>query len=51
LLADFPKLLLGFVSRVLEPEYKVKVTLESRDQGYSSRLWRTSSGGCRPEPS
>jgi molybdopterin-biosynthesis enzyme MoeA-like protein len=34
LLADFPKLLLGSYPEFSNPEYKVKVTLESRDQGY-----------------
>jgi molybdenum cofactor synthesis domain-containing protein len=34
LLADFPKLLLGSYPELSNPEYKVKVTLESRDRGY-----------------
>jgi molybdenum cofactor synthesis domain-containing protein len=34
LLADFPALLLGSYPEFSNPEYKVKVTLESRDQGY-----------------
>ena len=34
LLADFPTLLLGSYPEFSNPEYKVKVTLESRDQGY-----------------
>jgi molybdenum cofactor synthesis domain-containing protein len=34
LLADFPELLLGSYPEFSNPEYKVKVTLESRDQGY-----------------
>lgn len=34
LLADFPRLLLGSYPEYANPEYKVKVTLESRDRGY-----------------
>src|SRR5262252_7685444 len=34
LLADFPLLLLGSYPEFSNPEYKVKVTLESRDRGY-----------------
>jgi len=34
LLVDFPKLLLGSYPELSNPEYKVKVTLESRDRGY-----------------
>jgi molybdenum cofactor synthesis domain-containing protein len=34
LLADFPALLLGSYPEFSNPEYKVKVTLESRDPGY-----------------
>jgi len=34
LLAAFPKLLLGSYPEFSNPEYKVKVTLESRDPGY-----------------
>jgi len=34
LLVDFPELLLGSYPEFSNPEYKVKVTLESRDQGY-----------------
>ena len=34
LLADFPSLLLGSYPEFSNPEYKVKVTLESRDAGY-----------------
>jgi len=34
LLADFPLLLLGSYPEFSNPEYKVKVTLESRDPGY-----------------
>src|SRR5256712_9577126 len=34
LLADFPSLLLGSYPELSNPEYKVKVTLESRDQSY-----------------
>ena len=34
LLADFPRLLLGSYPEFSNPEYKVKVTLESRDPGY-----------------
>jgi len=34
LLADYPLLLLGSYPEFSNPEYKVKVTLESRDQGY-----------------
>jgi len=34
LLADFPLLLLGSYPELSNPEYKVKVTLESRDRGY-----------------
>lgn len=34
LLADYPNLLLGSYPELSNPEYKVKVTLESRDRGY-----------------
>ena len=34
LLVDFPELLLGSYPEFSNPEYKVKVTLESRDRGY-----------------
>ena len=34
LLVDFPLLLLGSYPELSNPEYKVKVTLESRDRGY-----------------
>jgi len=34
LLADFPLLLLGSYPEFSNPEYRVKVTLESRDPGY-----------------
>src|SRR5437879_7066738 len=34
LLVDFPLLLLGSYPEFANPEYKVKVTLESRDRGY-----------------
>ena len=34
LLVDFPQLLLGSYPELSNPEYKVKVTLESRDRGY-----------------
>jgi molybdenum cofactor synthesis domain-containing protein len=34
LLADFPLLQLGSYPELANPEYKVKVTLESRDRGY-----------------
>ena len=34
LLADYPLLLLGSYPEFSNPEYKVKVTLESRDRGY-----------------
>ena len=34
LLADFPLLLLGSYPEFSNPEYKVKVTFESRDRGY-----------------
>jgi len=34
LLADFPLLQLGSYPEFSNPEYKVKVTLESRDRGY-----------------
>jgi molybdenum cofactor synthesis domain-containing protein len=34
LLVDFPRLLLGSYPEFSNPEYKVKVTLESRDRGY-----------------
>ncbi len=34
LLVDYPKLLLGSYPEFSNPEYKVKVTLESRDEGY-----------------
>src|SRR5262249_24927311 len=34
LLLNFPKLLLGSYPELSNPEYKVKVTLESRDRGY-----------------
>jgi FAD synthetase len=34
LLTDFPQLLLGSYPEFSNPEYKVKVTLESRDPGY-----------------
>src|SRR2546426_509183 len=34
LLTDFPLLLLGSYPEFSNPEYKVKVTLESRDPGY-----------------
>ncbi len=34
LLGDFPRLLLGSYPEFSNPEYKVKVTLESRDPGY-----------------
>ena len=37
LLAEFPTLLLGSYPELSNPEYKVKVTLESRDQGYLDR--------------
>src|SRR5207247_3366286 len=33
-LVDFPLLLLGSYPEFSNPEYKVKVTLESRDRGY-----------------
>ena len=34
LLGDFPLLQLGSYPEFSNPEYKVKVTLESRDRGY-----------------
>ena len=34
LLVDFPQLLLGSYPELSNPEYKVKVTLESRDRAY-----------------
>ncbi|HEU5322662.1 MAG TPA: molybdopterin-binding protein [Methylomirabilota bacterium] len=37
LLADFPELLLGSYPELSNPEYKVKVTLESRDHAYLER--------------
>ena len=37
LLADFPLLQLGSYPEFSNPEYKVKVTLESRDRGYVER--------------
>jgi FAD synthetase len=37
LLVDFPKLLLGSYPELSNPDYKVKVTLESRDRGYLER--------------
>jgi molybdenum cofactor synthesis domain-containing protein len=37
LLAGFPELLLGSYPVLDNPDYKVKVTLESKDQGYLSR--------------
>lgn len=37
LLRDFPALLLGSYPELANPEYRVKVTLESRDPGYLAR--------------
>jgi FAD synthetase len=37
LLRDFPELLLGSYPEFSNPEYKVKVTLESRDRGFLER--------------
>ncbi|HEU5321432.1 MAG TPA: competence/damage-inducible protein A, partial [Methylomirabilota bacterium] len=37
LLADFPRLLVGSYPELSNPEYKVKVTLESRDHAYLER--------------
>jgi FAD synthetase len=37
LLVGFPELLLGSYPVLDNPDYKVKVTLESKDQGYLSR--------------
>jgi FAD synthetase len=37
LLRDFPTLLLGSYPELANPEYRVKVTLESRDPGYLER--------------
>jgi molybdopterin-biosynthesis enzyme MoeA-like protein len=34
LLGDFPLLLIGSYPELSNPEYQVKVTLESRDRGY-----------------
>ena len=63
--ADFPLLLLGSYPEFSNPEYKVKVTLESRDRGYLEHAlwpisWRrlppdvvvrvTGSAGCRAIP-
>ena len=45
---DFPLLLLGSYPEFSNPEYKVKVTLESRDRGYLEQALAASSWrGCR----
>ena len=47
LLVKFPELMLGSYPVLDLPEYKVKVTLESKDANISIRRFKSSSPHCR----